>query len=89
MNPLAGIANRQARGLGSVFEGVAALVKQQEQASAAGQPLLQGGRAEPAFEFLTMGPRQLDGERGFAAAHGRRFQSEEQQRSGEGPRRLS
>src|SRR4051812_31872136 len=42
LNPFAGVANGQAGGLGSGFEGVAALVEQQEQAGASGQPLLQG-----------------------------------------------
>src|SRR5579883_228725 len=87
LGPLAGVADGQARAASSVFEGVA-LVQQQKQAAASGQPLFEVGGAEPVFQFLKIAGRELDNEGRFAPAHGRRFQPRKQHR-GEEPGRMS
>src|SRR5439155_21397161 len=88
LDPLAGVADGEAGGRGSIFESVA-VVQEQEQAGASGQALFEVGGAEPAFEFLAMDGGQLDGEGGFAAAHGSRFQQGIQTLGGKGLEGLS
>src|SRR5690242_8511451 len=67
--PLAGVAHGETRRVRSVLESMA-VVQQHQQAGTSNQPVFEVGGAEPVFEFLEMGSWQLDGERGFAAAHG-------------------
>src|SRR3954447_6043676 len=66
--PLAGVADGQPGGAGGVLEGVAA-VQQPRQAGAADQPVAEGRRTEPTFQFPEVSGGGLDGERRFAAAH--------------------
>jgi hypothetical protein len=75
--PFASVAYREAGTLGRVFERLA-LVEQHQQAGASGQAVSERGGTQPAFEFLEMVGRQLDGEGGFATAHGNPFQKKGQ-----------
>ena len=65
------------------------MVQEQEQASAARHAVFEVGRAEPVFELLMMSSRQLDGKRGFAAAHDKRLRQRVQNLDGKGTGELS